>query len=67
MIVVQTAFSVAMTAIGVICTLICALFIYFAVFQPEQLEAAMPQITDTVGAIAQNAQALIKNLFNKIV
>jgi hypothetical protein len=67
MTVVQTAFSTAMTAIGVLCFILCVTFAFYAIYAPETLETAVPQITDAIAAAAQNAQALIKNLINKIV
>lgn len=66
MLVVQTAFSTAMTFIGVLSAILCLAFIGAAITAPESLEAAIPQITDMIASSAQNAQALVQNLINKI-
>lgn len=66
MIVVQTAFNAIMTAIGVLCAIIVALFVFYAYTAPETLETAIPQIHEMVATTVQNAQALIKNLINEI-
>ena len=66
MIVVQTAFSTVMTAIGVLSAILCVAFVLCAYFAPETLATAIPQITDMVASCFQNAQAIIKNLNTKI-
>lgn len=66
MLVVQTAFSTVMTAIGVLCTIVILAFCAYAIFWPEQLEVAVPQITEAINHSASNAQALVQNLMNKI-